>query len=39
MKTKLIRITMVSNTWDSEIEELIHTIAKHDIVVDVEIMD
>jgi len=39
MKTKLIRITMLSNTWDSEIDALIRVISCFPIVVDVEEMD
>lgn len=39
MKTKLIRITILSGTWDSEVDELIHTISKSPIVIDVEEMD
>ena len=39
MKTKLIRITMQSNTWDSDIDELIHAISNSAIVTDIEEMD
>ena len=39
MKTKLIRITILSNAWDTDIDNLVHEIAKNPIVIDVEIMD
>lgn len=39
MKTKLIRITMLSNTWDSEVDALVRTISRFPIVADVEVMD
>lgn len=39
MKTKLIRITMCNGAWTTEIDDLIQTISKRPIVVDVEVMD
>jgi len=39
MKTKLIRITMFSDTWDSEIDALVRVISRFPIVIDVEEMD
>lgn len=39
MKTKLIRITVLDQTWDTEIDDLVHTISKNPIVESIEIMD